>query len=64
MPELAAVIPLIVWLILIGAACAIVYWLVNSVGLPPPFKIAILALVAVAILLALGRILTTGPWRL
>lgn len=60
--SLAGLISFIVWLMVVGGVCWLLWWLIGYVGLPEPFnKVARVVVAVVAVLLLINLLLTLTP---
>jgi uncharacterized membrane protein YeaQ/YmgE (transglycosylase-associated protein family) len=56
--EIATLVHLVVWLIVVGLIFGILLWLINYVGLPEPFgKVARIILAIIGALMVIGLLL-------
>ena len=56
--DIAVLVHLLVWIIVVGAIFGLLWWLIDYVGLPAPFnKVAKVALAVVAVLLLINVLL-------
>lgn len=63
---LHALVQVIIWLLVVGGVCWLLWWLIGYVGMPEPFnKIARVVVAVVAVLLLINLLLTFtsgGPY--
>jgi hypothetical protein len=61
MVDSGTLVGLLIWIIIIGSICGLLWWLVGFVGLPEPFnKVARIAIAIVAVLLLINFLLGLG----
>ena len=55
--DIAGLIHLLIWLIVIGLIFWLLYWLIGQVGLPEPFRKVALVILAIIVVLVLVNLL-------